>query len=202
MEKKSLWASTCSSDWVTGLPPQQWLSHSSHLTHCVSDASWAAIVAALIPFSKLGCTALPLWHIQHILSISDQLLCGSSDDFDVTASPHFRLQWRGLIYACYVFRPCKNQRSKWHWGEIEWGRTTTEECDQHAVQGQPFSLSSLWKICFKRSNQAFFCFLDPTVFQVRGDADLLWALAIGPGAAEWQSAQNSAVHSESNQDIR
>lgn len=48
----------------------------------------------------------------------------------------------------------------------------------------------------------FFFFPYPIVFQVGGDADLLRALAAGPGAEERQSAQNPAMHSESNQDIR
>lgn len=40
------------------------------------------------------------------------------------------------------------------------------------------------------------------VFQVRGDVDLLWAITAGPSVEKWQSPQNPAVFSESNQDIR
>lgn len=51
-------------------------------------------------------------------------------------------------------------------------------------------------VCYNQRIRVFF--FDPTVFQVGGDADLLRALAAGPGAEERQSAQNPAVHSESH----
>lgn len=137
----------------TGRRPQQWLSHSSHLTPRECDVSWAAIVAPLTPESNgHRCCKAVYSHfaLHHILSLFYQQVCGSLICLWSSCSPHSnnnlpwwslsdQLHWSGLINACHVFRPHKNQRSKWHWGEIEWGGTTTEECDQHAVQGQPFS---------------------------------------------------------------
>lgn len=85
--QKSLRASTCFSDWLTGLLPQQWLSHFSHLTPCESDVSWAAIVAALTP--SASCAALH----SHFGTFSTFFLSFASCSvdrsygFDVTASP-------------------------------------------------------------------------------------------------------------------
>lgn len=42
-------------------------------------------------------------------------------------------------FRLICFRACENQRGKWHWGEIKRGGKTTEERNQHAVQGQSFS---------------------------------------------------------------
>lgn len=55
--------------------------------------------------------------------------------------PHTGVDDLDMCFLC--FRACKNQRGKWHWGEIKWGGKTTEECNQHAIQGQCFYIRVL-----------------------------------------------------------